>query len=38
MGQCKNIKEKRDYIIAIGEIGQEINLMNSSLDIINMEV
>ena len=32
------MKEKRDYILAIGEIGNEIYKQNKALDIRYMEV
>jgi len=36
--EAKSISEKRDYMLAIGEIGNEIHRQNKSLDIANMDV
>jgi len=36
--KASSIKEKRDYMLAIGEIGNEIHRQNKSLDIANMDV
>lgn len=36
--KASSTKGKRDYMLAIGEIGNEIHRQNKSLDIANMDV